>query len=153
MKGVMPVSGAAVLLAVAACAGLEGWLGRQAAAPALVPFTSVAHGASSGIAESGEIVVDSAQTWRALWARHAPGTSPPSVDFTTEVIVGVLAGERSSARYEVDIVAIERHSKETTVVYRVSDPQREELVGETLMAPFHLARLPRQLLPIRFEQQ
>ena len=154
-ESVMPVSVAALLLVIVACAGLEAWLERQAADArrASVSFTSIARGTSSGVAESREIVIESAPDWPALWAHHAPGTPPPSVDFATEVAVGVLAGERPSAGYEVDIVAIERHSAETTVVYRLTDPPKDALVAEMLTSPFHLARLPRQGLPIRFQRQ
>src|SRR5262245_59891965 len=155
MKSLISVSAAAVLLAIIACAALEMSLERQAAhAPeTLVSFTSVARGARSGIGERREVVVDSAQDWHALWAHHAPGTPTPLVDFATEIVVGVLAGEQPSAAYEVDIIAVERHSTETTVVYRVTDPPKDELVAEVLTAPFHLARLPRQVLPIRFQRQ
>jgi len=142
MKSVMPVSVAALVLAIVACAGLETWLERQAADArrASVSFTSIVRGTGSG-------------DWRTLWTHHAPGTPPPSVDFATEVVVGVLAGERPGTGYEVDIIAIERHSAETTVVYRVTDPPKDALAVEMLTSPFHLARLPRQDLPIRFQRQ
>jgi len=155
MKSVMPVSVAALVLAIVACAGLETWLERQAADArrASVSFTSIVRGNGSGVAESREIVVESAPDWRTLWTHHAPGTPPPSVDFATEVVVGVLAGERPGTGYEVDIIAIERHSAETTVVYRVTDPPKDALAVEMLTSPFHLARLPRQDLPIRFQRQ
>ena len=148
----MSVSLAALLLAIAACAGLEMWLEKRAidARGAPVSFASIARGTGSGVGEVREIVVDSEPDWQALWRHHVPGTLPPSVDFATEVVVGVLAGERG---YEVDIVAIERHSTETTVVYRVTDPPKDASVAEMLTARFHLARLSRQGLPIRFERQ
>jgi hypothetical protein len=69
LKRVMPVSLAALLLAIGACAGLETWLEKRAldARGAPVPFASIARETSSGVGEVREIVVDSEPDWQALW--------------------------------------------------------------------------------------
>lgn len=133
MRTGVALSVAALLLAVVVCATLEAWLESQVgdARGVSVPFAS----------------------WHALWTRHSPRTSHPPVDFATDVVVGVFAGQRPTAGYEVEIVAIERQPGETTVVYRVTAPPRDALVARILTSPFHLARLPRHGLPIQFQRQ
>lgn len=118
-----------------------------------VPFTSVARGTVSGIANPQDIVIQSAQEWLALWSRHAPTTPPPPVDFAMEVVIGIFAGQRPTAGHEVQIVAIERGVAEVIVVYQVREPRSGALVAQMLTYPFHLVRLPRQGVPVRFERR
>ena len=118
-----------------------------------VPFASIAQGSSSGILAPEETAIDSAPDWLAFWARHAPGASPPPVDFAADLVVAVVAGQRPTAGYEVDIVAIERGPAVTTVIYRVRRPPPDALVAQVLTSPFHIVRLPRPGLPIRFERR
>jgi hypothetical protein len=54
---------------------LRGWAGYDSA------IASLRH----------ERVVD-ADHWRTLWASHAPGTTPPDIDFRTEMVVGIFSG-------------------------------------------------------------
>jgi hypothetical protein len=154
MNHVTPVGVAALLLAAVACAGPQTRAEGEAAVRAVpISFTSIARGANSGIKESREIVVESTRDWQALFTRHAPGTPPPLVDFAVDVVVGVFAGERPTGGYEVDILAVERHQAQTTVVYQVTAPPRDAIVITVLTSPFHLARLPRQDRPIRFQRR
>jgi hypothetical protein len=54
---------------------LRGWAGTASA------IASLQH----------ERVVD-ADHWRRLWASHAPGTTPPDIDFRTEMVLGIFSG-------------------------------------------------------------
>src|SRR5438093_10996751 len=76
---------------------------------ALLPFVSIGQGTASGIIDRREVVVQSEQQWQKLWNEHAPtGAPPPPIDFTKELVVGVFAGQRPTARYRVEIVRVER---------------------------------------------
>ncbi len=118
-----------------------------------MPFASIARGSTSGIVAPLETAIESSPDWLAFWARHAPGTSPPPVDFAADLVVAVVAGRRPTAGYKVDIVAIERKPAAITVVYRVKRPPPDALVAQVVTSPFHIVRLPRLGLPIRFERR
>jgi hypothetical protein len=121
---------------------------------AAVPFTSIARGPHSGIRHSEEAVVQSRAAWQALWSRHAPAaTAAPAVDFSTDVVIGIFAGERRTAGYEVDILGIEREAAEVVVAYRVTEPRRGAMVAQVITSPFQLVRVPRQGPPFRFERR
>jgi hypothetical protein len=120
-------------------------------APVPVPIETVARGSISRIVTAEQVVIDSAGDWQAFWARHAPGTTPPPVDFTTEFVVAILAGRRPSAGYRVEVLAIEREPAVITVVYRVGTPPPDALVAQVVTAPFQIVRLPRPVTPVRFE--
>ena len=118
-----------------------------------MPFTSLARGPISRITQPRNAVIQSAGEWHDLWSRHAPDTSPPPVDFATDVVIGIFAGERRTAGYDVQIVAVERGPVDVAVVYQVRAPRSDAVVAQVLTSPFHLVRLPRQGLPFRFEQR
>src|SRR4030095_13647772 len=76
---------------------------------ALLPFVSIGQGTASAIVEMREVVVQSEGDWKKLWTQHAPdGAPPPAVDFESELVVGVFAGQQPTAGYRIEIVRIER---------------------------------------------
>jgi len=66
-------------------------------------ITTLAKGDYSGITTLRfEIVRDDA-AWAALWAEHAGGT-PPAVDFSRDMVVGLWLGPRPSGGYTVEFL-------------------------------------------------
>lgn len=128
--------------------------GEAQRADSPIPYFSIAQGTASGIVDPLEIVIQSGQEWRKLWERHAPsGSAPPPVDFTTQVVVGLFAGQQPTAGYEVQIVKVDHERTRVTVSYQVRSPSKEALVAQVLTQPFHLIRLPRLSLPIQFKRR
>ena len=119
---------------------------------ALLPFVSIGQGTASGVIDRREVVVQSEQQWQKLWNEHAPGAPPPPIDFTKELVVGVFAGQLPTAGYRVEIVRVERESGGLSIVYRIESPAKDAMVAQVLTQPFHLVRLPRLGLPVRFKK-
>lgn len=121
-------------------------------ADCLVPFVSISQGAASGIADPQEIVIESEQEWQKLWERHDPsGSAAPRVDFATQVVVGIFAGQRPTAGYQVQIVKVEREKNRIIVIYQLKSPPTDALVAQVLTQPFIIIRIPRLNLPIQFK--
>ena len=118
-----------------------------------ISFVSIGQGSASGIVDPREIVIQSEQEWWDLWKHHAPSGSPPPVDFATELVVGIFAGQRPTSGYQVQVVTVERVGAETSVIYQIKSPPKDALVAQVLTQPFHLIRLPRLGLPIRFKRR
>lgn len=136
---------------LAACLGLCLAAAIVTAAP--LAFVSIQRGTRSAIVEPREVVLASDAEWRALWARHVPGAgSPPSVDFTGEIVVGVFAGQQPTGGYQVEIVGVDHEPAEVVVRYRIERPPPGGLVTQILTQPFHLVRLPRLGIPVRFHK-
>ena len=125
----------------------------DATSGARLPFTSIARGSTSRILEPQALVIETPGAWATFWDRHAPGQAVPSVDFATEVVVAVLAGQCPTAGYAVDILAVEQGPDIATVVYRVSRPLPGALVAQVLTSPFHIVRLRRPGTPLRPERR
>ena len=120
---------------------------------ALLSFVSIGQGTASAIVERREFVVQSEEDWKKLWTRHAPNGAPlPAVDFTSELVVGVFAGQQASAGYQIEIVRIERESSGLIVVYRIESPAKDAMVAQVLTQPFHFVRLRKLGLPVQFRK-
>ena len=61
-------------------------------------------GESSGITALRFEVVRDAAAWAALWTEHAGAGTPPAVDFTREMVVGLWLGARPTGGYSVEFL-------------------------------------------------
>ena len=116
-----------------------------------VAFTTVARGADSQITQPREVVVRSADEWRALWSDHSAERAPV-VDLSRFTVAGVFLGTRSTAGYGVEIVRVRSGGTLTTVEYRETRPSPDALTGQVLTAPFHLVTIPRAPGTIEFRK-
>ncbi len=117
-----------------------------------VPFVTLAKGKTSGVRVATEFVIRDRASWLALWRLHpalGPG-SPPTVDFGREMVIAIFAGE-TPASVALAISRITREPQRLIVWYSLADrhplPQAEDAVQIT---PFHIVRLARSELPVRF---
>jgi hypothetical protein len=69
--------------------------------------------ASSG----GLLIVGDAPTWNATWALHAPGTTPPAVDFNTSFVVARWFGTYAHPNVWASIDDVFRDAAGTLQVY------------------------------------
>jgi hypothetical protein len=105
-------------------------------------LTTIAQGTDSAIAEPREVVARTAEAWQAVWTDHDAGT-PPAIDFTQSMVVGVFLGMRPTAGFAVEITAVEMEEGRTIVWYVERRPDPGDLTAQMLTAPFHLVAVPR----------
>lgn len=76
----------------------------------------------SGIQLPETAVARSSAEWTALWARHTsqiiPPPAAPSVDFSSQMVVGVFLGDRPDPSHAVEIATIRSDGSTTAVDYR-----------------------------------
>merc|ERR1719491_2255347 len=91
--------------------------------------------------------------WEGLWGRHASIRSPPAplpaVNFSTEMVLCVFMGTRSSGGHAVKIKGIEKGAAVWKVFCETVSPGG----GMTTMAltqPFHMVRVEKTDVPIDF---
>jgi hypothetical protein len=118
-----------------------------------LPFSSIARGTYSSVTVAEEALIGSSAEWQRLWARHAPGTPAPAVDFVAALVIAVFAGQRPTGGYGVQILDIESRGAETVVSYEVTAPAPGVMVSQVHTAPFHIVTLPRPTSRIRFERR
>ena len=137
---------ASVLLLLASC--------TACAAAAPVPFSTLAKGLASGVAQPTQIVVRTQDDWGGLWSRHmrtqtAP-PPPPPVDFSRDMVVALFMGERPTGGYAIEVTRIERTDSGLSVHYRTTRPDPAAMQAQALTQPFHLVALPRTDGPVTF---
>ena len=110
-------------------------------------ITTIDKGFHSGIREPLEVVIRGEQEWAALWSRHAsgrrPAPSPPLIDFSAEMVVGLFLGQKSTGGYSVEITRAELDGANLKVFYREGSPPPGAIVPQVLTQPYYLVRLPR----------
>jgi len=119
-------------------------------------FVTLAKGSQSGVRERKFVVIKSESDWQALWASHSslsiPPQKPPLVDFRTEMIVAVFAGEKSTGGYSIEITRVQedtfKHALE--VIVHESKPPPGAMVIQALSQPYHIIKLTRIELPVSF---
>jgi hypothetical protein len=123
----------------------------QASAPTPPPHT-VDRGSRSGIESARQVAVRSSDAWAALWTEHAGTRERPSVDFGTDMVVGVFLGSRPTAGYSVEIASLRPDGDGLIVQYREGKPRQGMITAQVLTSPFHLVVVPRCAGAVKFEK-
>lgn len=123
-----------------------------------VPFHIVDRGTQSGVEESRQIVVRTADEWAALWRVHGMARERPKIDFTREMVVGVFIGSRPTAGFGVDIVGVAEESGGSpsdprfVVRYREKTPGPDAITAQVLTSPYVLVSVPTMAGEVKFER-
>src|SRR3954467_6372793 len=116
-----------------------GLLSMAAATAGPGPFKVLQSGGYSGIEESREVVLRSEAEWRSLQLGPSPtGATPPAVDFSKAMIVGVFLGTRPTGGHAGEITKIEREGAELVVTYRERKPGPNDIASQVITTPFQL---------------
>lgn len=134
---------------VAAFVCLMATMSAQAPQP---PLTTVAKGDVSEQQTAKQVTVRTDAEWKALWKDHAPTEKMPTVDFATDMVVGIFLGSKPSSGHEVEIVGVRPQDKELIVEYVQKQPGRGTMAAQILTEPYHLAAVRKHPGPVRFMQ-
>jgi hypothetical protein len=109
-------------------------------------------GDQSNIDSPRQVVVRTEAEWTALWRQHTPDRPMPKVDFSREMVVGMMIGSRPTAGYSIDIVSTIEANGVLHVRYRETRPGRGTITAQILTSPYHLVAVPRSTATdVRFE--
>lgn len=110
----------------------------------MTDVSTIAKGDGSGVLSPRRIVVRDDRAWRALWSEHAGGSSAaPSIDFGTQMIAAVFAGDRPTPGYGVEITDVRRDGDTLDIVVSESRPVPGMMAAQVIVTPFHIVALPR----------
>ena len=116
----------------------------------LLPFATIAAGKTSGVRQPARVVIREAASWQRLWRRHAgPTAEPPSVDFGREMVIALFAGE-TRRPVALAIARITREAGTLVVWYTQVDTRPLPQPEDVRVTPFHIVRLARSRLPVKF---
>ncbi|MES2298397.1 MAG: protease complex subunit PrcB family protein [Pseudomonadota bacterium] len=108
----------------------------------------------SGIASAQTALVKDAQAWDTLWARHSADQkqppAAPAVDFSSNMVVAVFAGNQPGGCYTLNIENVYRNGGALNVLYRITAPGREMICKEDASAPAQMLAIARSTDNVRF---
>ncbi len=117
-----------------------------------VPFVTVAQGNASGVHDPVQLVIRDQAAWATLWGRHRGATRAPvpAVDFSHDMVVAIFADESGTPRQlKIRQITQEANRLEVSYTLAVMGPLPEG-EGASRVVPFHIVRLARSTLPVRF---
>lgn len=90
--------------------------------------------------QAGTESVQDAASWEALWQSEGVYDSGdrPEFDFSTQTVLAVFAGEKSSGGYRIRITEVKLQDRLLQVTYQESAPASDSMVTGALTYPQHL---------------
>ncbi len=135
--------------------------GRHTPSETELNFAVVAEGIEAySYPDRQGLVISTQVEWAALWYKLQLFTIPrpalPAIDFSKQVVLGVLVGEKEGSGYMVHVRKVIIRPEQELVVYAVEQRARpnEQTNNDSPPAyPFQIITIPRLDLPVRFEFQ
>ena len=104
-------------------------------------------------AVSEHVVVRTSTEWSALWERLGGTGDPPAIDFASEMIVGVVIGDRGATlSYQVRIDRVTARGDDVTVKFTETD-DRKHVFPAIAVSPRALVRVPSRSGRVQFERR
>lgn len=117
-------------------------LEELAAGVKTVSFTTLSQ-RSSNIQAAGTRVAGTQTEFTTLWNQHTSTfDSPPSINFDTQSVLAVFAGERPTGGYTAAITSVKRLNKTLTVSYKVTAPPEGSSNIQVITYPAHIVSIP-----------
>jgi PrcB C-terminal len=110
-----------------------------------VSYETIKEGTSSGVRESMAKLITTDAEWTDLWKKHVSILVPqpllPEVDFTSESIVAIFAGEKKTSGYRVLIKDVSMKEKDVVVTYKITEPPANSFTLQVVTQPFLLLKV------------
>jgi hypothetical protein len=133
-------------------------LGSLAAAPAVaklpwgpVPSRTVAVGDGDGSQQRRGLVVRGEKRWRKVWRSLTAGAEPrPPIEFSRLRLLVASQGRQPSSGHRLRMTSVGGPGGVLIVDVADVSPGKGCLSGVVLTSPYHVVRVPRTDIPVRF---
>jgi hypothetical protein len=117
-----------------------------------VALTTLDKGSQSNVDEGRQVSIRTEQEWTRLWQQHKPDRPKPAVDFSTQMVLGVFMGSRSTGGFAVEILGASEAGGALIVQYRETIPQPGAITAQVISSPYHLVAVPKVTGAVTFEK-
>lgn len=94
--------------------------------------------------ERGDYIIQTQQEWDDLWQKTFLSSSEaPDIDFSSNIVIAVYMGERSTGGYRIEITNIGENEEHRRVYIRETRPSPFGGVTLALTQPYHIVKLNR----------
>jgi len=112
----------------------------------LTEIITLAIGQQSIILEQQNIVIKSNGELITLWQKITTENEFPSIDFDSNIVVGVFSGEKSNLCYSVNVESLKQFVTDegltTTVNLKNTIPSDELNCPKRTISPYHIVQIP-----------
>lgn len=121
----------------------------------VVPFSTIEKGSLSGITRPRQFVIDSNQDWGIFWRTHKErgNVKLPVVNFETEMVLAIFAGQQPSGGYSIKIEKIKLIDETLKIYFSYREPGPSENVTLAITQPYHIVRAEKRKGKIEFIYQ
>jgi len=114
---------------------------------------TIEKGEQSNVEDPRQVVVRSEAEWTRLWQEHAPDRQRPTIDFSTETVIGVFMGNRPNAGFSTAVVSATEGGGALIVRYAETMPRPGAITAQVITFPYHLVAIPKVTATnVRFEK-
>ncbi|HCL80659.1 MAG TPA: hypothetical protein DIC53_11930 [Synergistaceae bacterium] len=118
----------------------------------VVPFRQLAAGRYGGGTYKRCLVVEDQERWGSLWQEiTGSAEQTPVVDFTTDAVVVVFQGMKTSGGYSIAVEAVIERPEAVAVMIREREPGPKSLVTTAFSSPWEAVAINRPTKPVCFE--
>lgn len=109
-------------------------------------FRTIALGYQTGITTGKMRLARNDKEWAELWREHTstqmPRPDAPRIDFAKEMVVCVLAGEKPTGGYGIEVVDADFNGQAVVLGTRETKPGEGAVVPMFLTRPYHMIATP-----------
>ena len=119
----------------------------------IVNYEVIQQGTYSGKKDTVAQVITTQQDWEQLWKQHVsvlvPQPPVPEIDFETEVVVAIFAGEKKSGGYATVIKKVSAELNDVVVRYKLTDPQPNSFTIQVITQPYVMLKMDKPTGTVR----
>ncbi len=120
-------------------------------------FRTIALGYQTGITGVEARSARTEADWRELWNAHTstqiPRLAAPRIDFAKEMVVCVLAGEKPSGGYAIEVVGADFNGTNLVLAVHETEPSEDAVVPMVVTRPYHMIATPITNAAIRLDRR
>jgi len=117
-----------------------------------VPFTELAHGTQSDVSTRTNYLITSMSELDKLWEMVNATSTPPTVDFSSNYVAAVFAGQRMTGGYAIAVSKV-ADTQNRLVTITITSPDSSCMVTQSTTAPYQIVEIPKTSLPFTHEDQ
>lgn len=116
-----------------------------------VPFTRLVQGDESGVTRRVNYILTSSEELKALWKLIGATSTPPEVDFKSEAVLAVFAGESPRTKVAVTKISDAQDIGKRIVSIVLVKPEGSCLTQERPSSSFEMVAVTASSLPLTHE--
>ncbi len=115
-----------------------------------VPVTKLAEGSQSTVKTRVNYLITSPDEFKKLWTMVSATGTPPEIDFNTQAVIGVFAGESPTTGYAISVTKVS-DAQERKVSVVLKKPDARCIEAQMVTTPWEVVAVAATSIPFTHE--